>query len=74
MKAFYMMLSGVVLSIIATLALAGLLSVSELLNPNKTNKNDAASKKDVACIFSNAPHAEETAAIQPSQVKPVIKK
>ena len=72
MKAFYMMLSGVVLSIIATLALAGLLSVSELLNPNR--KSNDASKKDVACIFSNAPHKKETKAIQPIQAKPLIKK
>ncbi len=72
MKAFYMMLSGVVLSIIATLALAGLLSVSELLNPNR--KSDAASKKDVACIFSNAPHEQEPTAIQPVKPKQVIKK
>lgn len=36
MKAIYMMLSGLLLSVIATLAMAGLLSVSALIKP-KTN-------------------------------------
>lgn len=38
MKAVYMMLSGLILSIIATLAMAGLLSVSAMVQP-KTNQS-----------------------------------
>jgi hypothetical protein len=33
MKAIYMMLSGLILSVIAALAMAGLISVSELVKP-----------------------------------------
>jgi len=38
MKAIYMMISGVVLSIIAALAMAGLISLSTFIKPN-TNSN-----------------------------------
>jgi hypothetical protein len=34
MKAVYMILSGLILSIMATLAMAGLISVSELVRPH----------------------------------------
>jgi len=45
MKAIYMMISGVVLSIIAALAMAGLISLSTLIKP-KTNHSTVMESKE----------------------------
>jgi len=46
MKAVYMMLSGLILSIMATLAMAGLLSVSALIEPKTNQSITMESKQD----------------------------
>ena len=46
MKAVYMMLSGLVLSVIATLAMAGLISLSTLIKPTNNHSTAMEAKED----------------------------
>ena len=51
MKAVYMMLSGLVLSIIATLAMAGLISLSTLIKPTNNHLEVMKPKEDFTGLW-----------------------
>lgn len=66
-----MILSGIVLSIIGTVAMAGLLSLSSLVSPNKnTNKvNEPLSVKASHWICDNSHKQNDSEALPPDMVK-----